>query len=268
MQVSPSGLARFGTCARQYYYEVVLGLGKEERGSLTVLGTVWHYAIEVYENYGYDLDLAKRTFAYYWDHPDQLGERIDFWHRQTSREGLLKRGLSMLEQYHELKPWTEGKLIGTEIRFKVPLGDHVLKGFIDKLFARPGQRKLEIIDFKTGSYVPEKLRQNLQFTSYCYATMRPEFWVDIPGFEDGHVKFEGWKRNGWWYHARNNKMFNAGFRGEVDYKRLLLAATEMDRAITANVFPLDISGASCGYCPFVEKICGSEMLDPVTHGRI
>lgn len=250
-------------CARQYYYQRILEIGEDQRGSLTVLGVVWHYAIDVYETYNHDIELAKRAFIYYWEHPQLLGEHIDFWHRKTTFTQLQNRGIAMLERYHELAPWKKGRMIGTEIRFEVPIGDHVLKGFIDKLWERPGQKRLEVIDFKTGSYVPERLRYNLQFTAYCYATMRPEFWLKVPGYEDAYEHYKDWKRAGWWFHARNSKMFNAGERGEDDYRRLRLAVDAMDEAIEKEVFPLDISGSSCGYCPFVDGICGSEAPNPL-----
>lgn len=263
MQVRQSQLKQFGVCARQFYYSHILQLGKDEAGSLTVLGSVFHYAVDVYENYGYDIELAKKTFNFYWDHPDALGLKIDFWHTRTTKEGLRKRALSMLDKYHELKPWTDGILIGTEINFTVPIGDHELTGTIDKLWFRPGQRKVEVIDFKTGAYVPEKLKYNIQFTAYCYATERPEFWEQIrdESFRNGYEDFKGWKRAGWWYHARNNKMFNAGNRAAPDYQRLRLAVEQMDAAIQANVYPLDYSGENCGWCGYVD-ICGSEVQDP------
>ncbi len=262
MKVRQSDLKTFGECGRRYYYSRILGLGGDKSGSLTVMGTVWHFAVDVYENYDYDLDLAKRTFVHYWENPKALGERIDFWHRSTTHEGLRKRGLSMLERYHELAPWRQGRRLGSEIHFEVPIGNHVLEGTIDKLWARPGKKRLEIVDFKTGAAVPEKLRHNIQFTAYCYATERPEFWQYVPGHEDGFQEFAGWQRGGWWYHARNNKMFNAGNREAADYKKLALAVEEMDNAVQANVFPLDIKGESCGYCAFAEGTCGSEMKDP------
>lgn len=250
-------------CTRQFYYSKVLKLGGDQSGSLTVLGSVWHFAVEVYENYDHDIELAKRTFVQYWENPDALGLHIDYWHRGTSRNSLRKRGLAMLDRYHELAPWREGRLIGTEIEFHVPIGDNTLKGYIDKLWYRPGAKRVEVIDFKTGSYVPQKLRYNVQFSAYCYATERPEFWVDIPGFEDGYERFKGWQRAGWWYHARNNKMYNAGKRGVDDYKRLSLAVLELVRAVELDVYPLDISGENCAFCPYVEEICGSEMNDPL-----
>ena len=262
MRVRQSTLKQFGKCAKQYEYSQVLQLGGDQVGSLTVLGTVFHFAVDVYETYNYDIELAKRTFIFYWDHPEVLGEKIDFYHRGSSHNSLRQRGLAMLDRYHELAPWSKGKVLGTEIHFIVPLGDHELEGTIDKLWYRPGQRKVEVIDFKTGSFVPEKLRYNIQFTAYCYATERPEFWANVPGWEHGYVEFKGWQRQGWWYHARNNKMFNAGARGVDDYKRLLLAVEEMDKTVKAGVYPLDYSGESCGWCAYADGTCGSEMPDP------
>lgn len=262
MKVRQSTIRQFGGCPRQYYYSEVLGLGKEQVGSLTVLGSIFHYALDVYETYGRDLDLAKRTFEYYWEHPGELGEKIDFWHRGSTFLSLLDRGTKMLEQFAELEPW-RGQLVGTELHFEVPLGPHTLTGTIDKLWVHPGAKRLDVVDFKTGAVVPSKLRYHLQFTAYCYASMRPEFWAGIKGFEDGHLKFGGFVRDGWWYQARDNKMFNAGERTALDYKRLYLAVEAMEQTIEAGVFPLDANGENCGYCPFVESVCGSEMPNPV-----
>lgn len=262
MKVSPSRLGLFGDCAMRYYYEKVLKLPGDKVGSLTVLGSVFHFAMEVYETYGGNLDLAIKTFDYYWDHPEKLdrGQPIDFYHPQTTHEGLRQRGHRMLEQYHDLVPWKTGEHLGSEIHFIVPIGDHQLEGIIDKLWARRGRQKtLEVIDFKTGAKVPEKLRHNLQFTAYAYATTTPEFWSYVPGHENDYEKYASFKRQGWWWHARNSKKYNAGMREERDYKRLLYAIEQMDKALTTNVFPLTIEGAACAYCPYEEKVCGSEV---------
>jgi hypothetical protein len=58
-------------------------------------------------------------------------------------------------------------------------------------------------------------------------------------------------------------MWNAGDREALDYQRLYLAVIEMDKAIQADIFPLDIKGENCGYCPFVGEVCGSGMPNPV-----
>lgn len=263
MQVSPSKIKVFGDCANQYKYQYHLKLPGEQHGAYTVLGTVFHYAVEVYEIYGNNIDLAVKTFRYYWDHSDELGQKIDWYPPRTSHRSLGERGVDMLERYHGLSPWKGGQLVATEVRFEVPLGDHLLRGVIDKLFYRPQAHELQIIDFKTGSRVPQRLRYNLQFTCYLYATTRPEFWEQVPGWEDFWPEAMLLKRMGQWFHAQNNKMFNAGYRDDSDYKRLLLAVDQMDAAIEAEIFPLTIEGEACGWCPWID-ICGTEVPSPNT----
>lgn len=259
LQVSPSRLKMFGDCANQYRYRYIDGLAGDSNGSLTVLGSVWHYSVDVYETYGHDLDLALRTFNKYWANPEGLGLHVDFWHNRTTFDSLKKKGRYMLRRYHELRPWEiEGRLAGTEVPFNVPIGKHRIRGIIDKLFVMPGNRTIQVIDFKTGSYVPAKLKHNLQFTAYCYATTRKEFWENVPGHTDGFHEYASFRRTGLWFHARNTKGLNAGFRNEDAYRRLALAVDEMDRSINLGVFPLSYSGDTCGWCPYTE-ICGGEM---------
>ncbi|KKK54757.1 hypothetical protein LCGC14_3081500 [marine sediment metagenome] len=51
MQVSASKIKVFGDCANQFKYQHVLKLPGQQWGALTVIGTVFHYAVEVYELY-------------------------------------------------------------------------------------------------------------------------------------------------------------------------------------------------------------------------
>lgn len=261
MRASPSRIKTFGDCANSYKYRYVLELEGDTYNAFTVVGSVFHYAAEVYEQYDCDIDLAVKTLRYYWNHLDELGLRIDAYPPRTSHQGLEDHAVDMLERYHQLAPWKGGELIGTEITFDVPLGRHVLRGVIDKLFARPQVQELQIIDYKTGYKVPKKLKFNIQFTSYMYASSRPEFWEQVPGYEHSYEQFKDYKRVGQWYHARNNKMFNAGYRDDSDYRRLLLAVDQMEASIKNDIYPLTIEGEVCGWCPWVE-ICGTEVESP------
>lgn len=261
MRLSPTRLKTFGECANQYKYQYVLKLEGEQKNAYTVLGSVFHMAIEVYELHDHNIDLALRTFSHYWNHPEDMGERIDFYPPRTTHRAMEESGLEMLQRYHELEPWKGGIILGTEVRFEVPLGLHTLVGVIDKLYLRPQKREIQVIDFKTGYKVPERLRFNLQFTSYMYATTRPEFWASVPGYEDFWMDSLAYPRLGQWYHARSHKMLNAGFRDDLDYRRLLLAADQMAAACEADIFPLTISGEACGYCSWVD-ICGTEVDSP------
>jgi hypothetical protein len=87
VKVSPSKIKVFGDCANQFKYQYVLELPGQQYGALTVLGTVFHYAAEVYELYDNDIDLAVQTFRYYWNHSDELGQKIDWYPPRTSPLG-------------------------------------------------------------------------------------------------------------------------------------------------------------------------------------
>ena len=245
----------------QYKLAKVERRGEQRVGSLTVLGTVFHYAADVYDHY-HDLELAKRTFEKMWAVPELLGEKIDFWHRGGDIDSLRKRGLEMLDKYAQLKNY-RGALIASEVHFIVPIGEHELEGTIDRVFDRPGQQKIEVLDLKTAKLVPEKLRYNIQFSAYCYATTTKEFWEQL-GRPELYEKYRDYKRGGTWYHARNGKVFNAGDRDEISYERLRLAIDNMALALERDVFPLTISGESCGYCPFSESVCGYETKETLT----
>lgn len=257
MQVSPSRLRTFGNCANQYKYKYVLQLGGDQVGALTVAGSVIHYALEVHDQFGQNLQQALDTFDYYWNNPKELGETIDYYPPRVNHESIRSNAHEMIRRYHDSVPWKKGKLIGTEIRFEVPLGRHTLRGIIDRLDLRAN--RLEIIDHKTGSYIPKNLRHDLQFTSYLYATTQPEFWEQVPGDYAGFwEEAETLPRFGIWHDVRNNKTVHAGERTVADYHRLELAVNQMEAALEADVYPLSISGDACGWCAWSE-ICGTEI---------
>lgn len=264
MIISPSRIKVFGDCANQYKYKHLLKLEGEQNGANTALGSIMHFALQVYELYGQNLALALATFDHYWDNPALLNERIDFYYPRTSHEGLRERAHTMLTRHHELSPWkTGGTLIGTELSFEVPLGTHTLRGIIDRVDLRGtgSTRRLEVIDYKTGGYVPDKLRYNVQFTSYLYALTRPEFWAGVPGWEHFWMEAQTLPQKGIWYHARNNKAIDAGTRTDADYRRLLLAVDQIEAAIDNNIFPLTIDGVACGWCAWID-VCGTEVEAP------
>lgn len=124
-----------------------------------------------------------------------------------------------------------------------------------------GERELVDITTTSRTFVADGF-----LVHNCYATERPEFW-EQNGHPDDYFRYAGWRRSGEWFHARNTKVFNAGYRSAQDYKRLRRMADEMERSIEQNIFLLDYSGESCGYCAFVD-ICGDEVEDPRLEGEV
>lgn len=119
-----------------------------------------------------------------------------------------------------------------------------------------------------------RLRQNLQFTAYAYATTRPEFWMGYRG-EDGfgkerglalHKQMEDWGRRGTWINLRQFKFQDAGWRGPIDYGRFVLAVEQFAAMVKADVFPLTINGEVCKYCDY-RDVCGGTGIALEDHGK-
>ncbi len=118
------------------------------------------------------------------------------------------------------------------------------------------------------------LRQNLQFSAYCYASTKPEFWHGWRG-EDGFGpgrggqlfhRFEGKARRGTWINMKTIKFQDAGWRGPDDYRRFALAVEQIVASIKADIYPLSLSGETCQYCEF-RDICAGTGVPANEHGE-
>lgn len=287
-----SQLSSWARCAAQVGYARA-GL-PEQTNSAAAYGSVMHHSLEVLERelhtgtaFEAALQKSLETFAHYWS-PLNI-EAIctpvpaDGWLPRMGYAELRVRGLDTLRKYADLIRYDDHELLALEYPFIVPLpgtfddktGDtHWLAGSVDRLAVRSFLRKpaLCIDDFKTGKdYVA--LRHNLQFTGYALASLQREFWVGARG-EDGFgrdrgeelfQRFEGRGRRGTWINLKSIKFQDAGWRGPIDYARFTLAIEQMHASITADIFPLSISGSVCKYCEF-RRICGGVGLPNEDHG--
>lgn len=279
-----SDLSAWTRCPAEFGYRLA-GL-PDKSNSAAAYGSVMHYALATYErervkNIRAGMGLkdavleayrkAIETFVYYW-HPAHI-EAIcppvppDGWLPRQNFSELRQRGLDSIKSYVDLMRYDEHEVLASEYEFLVDIAGttdlltgkpHQLAGSIDRLAARFYSRKLTLCidDFKTGKEY-RFLRHNLQFTAYCYATTRPEFW---DGFEERADKlrerFEDAARRGTWINMRTFKLQDAGFRAAKDYERLKLAVSQIAMSIQNDIFPLSISGEACTYCSY-RDICGS-----------
>jgi hypothetical protein len=115
-------------------------------------------------------------------------------------------------------------------------------------------------DWKTGKKATY-LQHNIQFTAYTYATLQPEFWLGYPIFgTEGFGEERGWElfdrlqdvpRHGFWINVMGGPDWNdAGLREERDYKRFRHSVDHYVRARQNNIFPLNVDGSVCQFCPF------------------
>jgi hypothetical protein len=290
--IHQSDLSALSRCAAQYGYQ--RAGWPDEQNSAAAYGSVIHHCLQVLEtlrSQGVDFEVAVRqaleTFVHYW-HPlniEAITEPVpaDGWLPRQGFSELRARGIDAIRKYADLIRYDDHELLGIEYGFMVPidgtwdedLGEpHILAGSVDRLAIRHWKRYpyIAVDDWKTGKD-QARLRYNLQFTAYAYASTKREFWIgwggeDGFGLERGQQlfdKYSDWARKGTWINMRTFKFEDAGWRGPLDYQRFSLAVTQFAATVKADIFPLTISGDACKYCPY-RRACGGTGIASPDHG--
>lgn len=189
-----------------------------------------------------------------------------------SYSSLLQRGRETIRRYWDLKRYDDEEVLALEIPFIVDIEGtwddelnepHKLAGTIDRLSLRHYRRQLHVCvdDWKTGKK-PRYLKHNIQFSAYSYATTQQEFWTGWfdDALPDGFGEERGyalWKRladaprHGWWINVMGGPdWLDAGLREERDYARFKHSVDQYVRARRHQIFPLNIDGEICQFCPF------------------
>lgn len=285
LTIRQSDLASYARCAQQKKLRDLQKVGMlpkaPEQLSRTAYGSVIHHAAHAMEmaklqGSADPLATARATFEYYWD-PANIGSICDpvtIWCARDTRSGMLRKGLATLDLYWEHLQKDVSKVLGLEVSFTLPYeldGEtHTIHGTMDRLSVRKmsSTNVLNIEDFKSGKDY-EKLRWNLQFTIYSWATTQRAFWDQWHEFDPGiYDRLRLLPRRGTWISLQSGvKRSDAGFRGMQDYLRMDAALREYVKAVRADIYPLSIVGAVCEYCPYREGICGGVAVPEETHGR-
>jgi len=225
--------------------------------SAATFGVCIHHALKVY-NDNDDLEQAIHAFETTWSNPEQLDAVPDTWNKRQTFGGMRERGVNILREYHESLKWEVREVVATEHEFLVPFGEFELHGFIDLVEIRKNERgveELKVIDYKTNSAAPKvsALPFNVQFTTYVFAALQPEFWLSLPKAV--------WQRahtlpvRGYWHQLNGGREYHVGVRDDDDFMRLYRVAREIQNAVDSGVYVPNISGDSCGFCSFHEP-CG------------
>lgn len=289
--IHQSDLASWMRCPTAFMYDKA-GRPRRQTSALSY-GSVMHYAMETFERLRHSdgvtlneaTEAAVQTFQHYW-HPlniDAVCDPVDLWLPRQGYSDLRARGTQAIKDFAELIRYDDHELLATEIGFQVPIAgtwdpdtgtEHILGGSIDRLAVRyySGHPALCIDDWKTGKDYAY-LRQNLQFTGYCYATTRIEFWTGWNG-EEGfgpergqllYDRFTGLSRRGTWINMKKIKFQDAGWRGPDDYTRFALAVDQVVASQKAEIFPLSLSGETCQFCEY-KDICVGVGVPGNDHG--
>lgn len=183
MIFSASRLKTWMACPLQAYFKYDEGLPSPQNAAAS-WGSIIHNALEYY-NTTQNYDGARKLFLDQWYHPEKVGLEPDYWPPNTSHTGYLKMGLDIIDDFHRRQRWQGRTVIGAEIPFKVPFGEHHLTGFIDLLEVRKTSRAnplLRIIDYKSAGRQPTKIELALDI----------QFCADE---ETEILTVEGWKRH-------------------------------------------------------------------------
>ena len=164
---SASRMKRWMTCPAQahFIYDLKLPGGYNAK---TVFGTVIHHCLDLYNN-GMPVEKCVALFIDLWQDPAPLGyPDHGRWPRMTNYGGLRSRGIDILNVHHQNCHLDKREILGTEHRFLVPFGKHLLTGAVDLLeIRRTGKGKdiLRIVDYKTAGRQPNmaELSQDVQF---------------------------------------------------------------------------------------------------------
>lgn len=259
MRFSASRIKSWSNCSLAAHYKYDLSLPQRSNAKAE-FGKVMHRSMEHFNITG-DMGKAREMFKKDWGLVDP-----DYWPKFTSYAGLRAKGLEILSAMATHYRFQDRRVIGTEIGFVVPFGDHELHGYIDLLEVQrsgTGKEMLRVVDYKTNSKDPTKteLALDAQLTAYAYAVEQREFWTgmpgepNFPGVENGEwlwSTLQGIPKRCIWFSLWNGRQLDAGPRTELDYGRLYRVCTEIDKANKAEIYVPKI-GEACTYCDFVEQ---------------
>lgn len=286
LYIRQSDLGSYTRCPQQKKIsdQIQAAGGREQTLSATVYGTVVHHSLQVFEELRHAgradaLEVALATFAHYWE-PENVGDLepggIDVWLPRQTYGGLRAKGLRVIQAYAEMIEADNGQLLALEYQFAVPLVldgvQHTLTGTVDRMSRRintSGKRfaYLNLEDFKTGK-VPTYLRHNMQFTAYAWASLQRPFWDGFDDPEDAWSKTKDWARKTTWVDMATVTRKDGGWRGEQDYARLMVAMREYVKAVEHDVYPLNLRGDTCTFCPFSRTgQCGGVAVADEDEGR-
>jgi PD-(D/E)XK nuclease superfamily len=256
-----SDLKTWMDCALRWRFANVDREPRDQTCALT-FGTVVHECVHLLETSG-DLPATLDRFRALWADPEALDAslRITRWVKGRSWEGYAQDGITILTRWHAVVQWDPDVVIAREQPFSVPLGCHTLEGRIDKLALRylaPTDETVVLVaDWKSSAQAPtyEDLNEDLQFSAYCYATTRPEFWAGIPDGEHLYANLRDARRMGEWIQLRGPHRKSAGERTARHYNRLAFAVDAIADSVAMGIYVPSLSCATCGRCEFRDR-CG------------
>ena len=258
MKFSASQLKKWQECSLQAKYRYLDDL-PEETGSAAVYGSALHEACDQI-NKGCELDEAIDVFRNY-----MHSNPIDYYNRTATFTGYMDSGPKIVEMFFDHRRWSPRKVLASEFRFMVPMGEHEISGIVDCLEVDDAHSFLAVSDYKSGRRpIYDQLYLDIQMTLYHWATMQEEFWLGHPsdpekytGFENGEEMFHHYQnleRKTFWHDLKKGEEVYAGPRTMRDFARLYRVIEQVTRAVEKEVFVPTINANTCTFCSYTD-IC-------------
>jgi RecB family exonuclease/superfamily I DNA/RNA helicase len=173
LRLSASQLSTFEDCPRRWFYASVLRLD-DSTSVWTEFGSMVHNVLEAF------LDPAA-TSEYSLEGLLQVAE--DHWTDAVApwkpqQEQAQRELKEMLERWWDIegKAMTRDQVVAVEHEFEVAVGDHVVRGRIDRVDFDRDRNGIGVVDYKTGRHFPkpEDVEHDLQLAVYYLAAARSE----------------------------------------------------------------------------------------------
>lgn len=173
LRLSASQLSTFEDCPRRWFYASVLRLD-DSTSVWTEFGSMVHNVLERF------LD-PSATSEYSLEGLLQVAEEnwtdtVAPWKPQ--QEQAQRELKEMLERWWDIegKSMTRDDVVAVEHEFEVAVGDHVVRGRIDRVDYDRDRNGIAVVDYKTGRRFPsaEDVAHDLQLAVYYLAAARSE----------------------------------------------------------------------------------------------
>jgi putative RecB family exonuclease len=229
--MSPTKLNTYLTCAKQYYFAYVARLPRYARSYFS-FGSSIHGALQDFHAAGGTATQPVETL---------LGNLEQSWVTAgytTPEEQQIRfdLGQELLSNYYKAEEVRASETLFVEKTLSIPLPGFVLAGRLDRIDRRP-DGLLEIVDYKSGSYLPspEELKDDLAISIYQLLAAR--HFQSMPVF-------------GTIYNLRANEGVSI-VRGEDELKAVEDHVGDVFRILSSDTEFKPNPGWECKHCDFI-----------------
>ena len=186
---SYSALETFESCPKKFQFNYIDKVSIEKKGhAAAIMGNVVHSVLQVLYKRAFENNLMPKEemFQMYKDEWNKyVIDYIEVTSDYQTVDDYISTGEKILDQYYDkFQPFNQSKLLGTELNlyFTLPNTDFKFKCRIDRL-SRREDGVVEIVDYKTGTYLAKAKDKNYHFQMGIYLLAVRENYPDFKDIE-------------------------------------------------------------------------------------